>query len=121
MSTVDRERHAKVLPHNATGTWCLTSQSGTRHLLRLLPGTAPVAARLPDLTTGHAMRGDHHDLLLLTWYAQRDDDGAMPDLTIGDCLVMVLEPLSPHAQLTVRLTSPIVAIEQLAPDHEVPR
>lgn len=118
MNTSDHPTPAYVLPHDATGTWCLTSQSGTRHVLRLPPDAPSLATRRPASGSADLMRGDNEDLPLLAWYAQRDDDGAAPDLTIGDCLVMVLRPLQQDAQLTVRLTSPIVAIEQLTPDEQ---
>jgi hypothetical protein len=90
----------------ADGTWCITTETGSMYVLDLDHGTV---TRAPDhdVEDHSDLRGDCEELVLIGLES-------MP--RIGTPLAMVLAPLDPVADVTIRMTSMIVEIREL---HDV--
>ena len=104
------ERSIAVLEPGAIGTWVITTETGSRYVLNLTPDGPSTISREPAPRDGIAMRRDLQDVELISWQSHRAALGGDPALLLGDCLLLVLEPLSEGAEHTVRITSAVVAI-----------
>jgi hypothetical protein len=110
-----------ILEPDATGVWQITTETGTRYVLDLPPDGAAHVSRIPSPTdVGDGVHRGLEGVLLISWECHRATIGADPAVLLGDRLVLVMEPLSPGAELSIRITSAVTRIEQLQPSRRPP-
>lgn len=107
------EQPIAVLESDATGDWQVTTGMGTRYMLHLPKCGDASVMRLSSGAGGNQTPHDRHRLRLFSWQSHRAARGADPALLLGDRLVLVMEPLSPGAEYSVHITSPVTAIQEL--------
>ena len=111
---------APVDPMRTAGRWLVTTASGAMHLIE--SGEPDGTVTVTRVTTGPA--GD--DPMYPLGTLRRDDEAllvtgvqhlrgtAMADgILVGHDMWLYLKPLDPAADLTVRRTTPVVAIDEL--------
>lgn len=109
------------LDPDATGTWDIRTLSGTRYRLEIpMDGRARVW-RYPnrDGERGPVLRHDIQPVQLVAWGTYDQMLGLTDGISVGTCMCLVLEPLSPAGTATVRLTTPVLSIDRPAPHAPV--
>ena len=109
-----------VDPMRTAGRWLVTTASGALHLIESTgPGGAVTATRVtagppggdPRYPLGSLRRDDQ--TLLVTGVQHRIGAIISNGIVVGEDMYLYLEPLDPGADLTVRRTTPVVAVDEL--------
>jgi hypothetical protein len=107
---------------DATGTWDVITLSGARYRLAIpadgrasivrVPQDQPAAGNWPKSAP---MRHDNEPIEVIAWGAWDQMNGLLPGVMVGDCMVLVLEPLGASGLATTRITTPVAMIRELDP------
>lgn len=104
---------------DATGAWDITTLSGARYRLRIPPDGRTTVVRVPEgeprprWPRAVPLRRDHEPLEVVTWGSLDQLLGPLPGIIVGQCMLLVLEPLGPAGTATVRLTTPVLSVTPL--------
>jgi len=107
---------------DATGTWDVITLSGARYRLDVPPDGRASIVRVPqdqpaaaDWPPSASLRRDHRPIEVVAWGSWDQLDGLQPGVIVGECMVLVLEPLGAAGLATTRITTPVAAIRELDP------
>lgn len=105
---------------DATGAWDITTLSGARYRLRIPPDGRATVVRVPTTRPrpywprSVQLRRDHEPIEVVTWGSLDQLLGPLPGIIVGQCMLLVLEPLSTTGTATVRLTTPVLNIDPVS-------
>lgn len=101
---------------DAVGRWEIETFASTTYLLDVPADGRATIARVPDPWDGaevapHSttLRKDGQPLVLIAWGHWDQLTGLQPEIVVGSCMLLLLEPLH-HGDATARLTTPVVSI-----------
>ncbi|GAA3221207.1 hypothetical protein ACFP63_00365 [Oerskovia jenensis] len=96
-----------------TGVWDITTYSGAVYRLRVPPDARATVVRRPGIGGSAPQRGlrrDHTPIEVVAWGSYDHLDGLTAGISLGRCVLFVLEPLGPDGEATVRVTTPVAGI-----------
>lgn len=109
-----------VDPMSAAARWLVTTASGAQHLIE---STGPDGVVTTTRVTSESVTNDREfplaalrrdgDALLVAAVTHLESGAPVDGIVVGEDMYLALEPLSPLAFLTVRRTTPVVAIDVL--------
>jgi len=102
-----------ALEPDATGTWDVTTETGSTYTFRIAPDGRQTVTRTPA-GDAEPLRRDHDELVVHARAGPRATGGLDRTILLGDRMTLVLEPLADGAEFTVRLTSAVTAIVRRA-------
>lgn len=103
-----------ALEPDATGTWDVTTETGSTYTFRITPDGPPTVTRTP-FGNAEPLRRDHDELVVHERAGPRATGGQDRSIRLGDRMTLVLEPIAGDAAFTVRLTSTVTAIVRRTP------
>jgi hypothetical protein len=105
-----------------TGTWAMQTIAGTAAVLSVPPDTRaswaesdPRAGGCPRHTAGPAPRSHPHPRVeVVVAFCSYDLlDGIIPGIHVGECAVVLLEPMGSDGRTQAVVTAPVASIERL--------
>ncbi len=109
-----------VDPMRTAGRWLVTTASGAMHVIESTRPGGPVT--VTRVTTGPAGDDPRYPLgvlrrddqaLLVTGVQHRIGTTVGDGIVVGQDMWLSLEPLDPAADLTLRRTTPVIAVDEL--------